>query len=302
MKQRKYYFSPTLLDQFCNLRNSDAVYEKYYGMSENPQITSEEFYEQKYREIIDRINDVKTPTTEAQAKGTCLNEIVDCIIKKRATSSSVYIKTIREQEDLYNALYDSQGIIDPDRNYSEILDERCREILSKIGQQFIYARDGEFEFFFDIPFCKSIAEYFSGCLCQFYTAADLETSKGMVEIHGYLDYFRRKSIYDLKTCKSYTFGNYGSYNQRHAYPYCMIKSGMMTDVQDVEFTAYKLTGGNSRTPLITGEQYREVYTFDWKQSVEVLTENCERFIEFLENNMENINLDKTRIFGGNRHE
>lgn len=105
---------------------------------------------------------------------------------------------------------------------------------------------------------------------------------------------------DLKTCKNYTFGDYAHYNQRFAYPYCMITSGMMTEVQDVEFTAYRLTGGNSRNLLISGVQNREVYTFDMKQSVEILTENCESFIDFINNNIENINRNTTRIFGENR--
>lgn len=301
MKQPSYFFSPTLLDQFCNLCESDSIYEKYYGNSENPQLTAEDFHEQKYQELLDRINGVKSPTTEAQAKGTCLNEIVDCIIKRKACpSGGVFIKTIRCLDDYSEILLSlAKPMLKQDE---EAIIKQARETLARIGKAFIYARLEDFEFFFDIDFCKSIADYYSNCICQFYTSANLETSKGIVELHGYLDYFRRKNIFDLKTCKNYSFGNYDKYNQRHAYPYCMITSGMMTEVQDVEFTAYKLVGGNSRNPLIVGEQNREVYTFDYKQSVEILTSNCERFIDFINNNIENIDRSKTRIFGGNRNE
>lgn len=301
MKQPSYFFSPTLLDQFCNLCESDAIYEKYYGRSETPEFTAEEFHETKYRELIDRINNVRTPTTESQAKGTCLNEIVDCIIKKKPCSNNeVFIKTIRTQEDFFEVVLSREK---PEtEEETEKIKKQASELLAKIGKAFIYARLDDFEFFFDVDFCKDIAKYFENCICQFYTAATLETNKGVVELHGYLDYFRMKTIFDLKTCKSYTFGNYAHYNQRFAYPYCMIKSGMMTEVQQVEFTAYKLMGGNSRFPLITGEQNKEVYTYDFEESVKILKQTCESFIDFLENNNENIDRSKTRIFGENRNE
>ena len=290
-----------MLDQYCNLCNSDAIWEKYYGMSETPQCTAEEFHEMKYQELIDRINGVRTPSTESQAKGTCLNEIVDCIIKRKATpGGGVFIKTVRSMDDYLTIAY-AKAKPETEEEYAQVK-KVAQELLVKIGKAFIYASLDDFEFFFDIDFCKSVAEYYHDCICQFYTSANLETPRGIVELHGYLDYFRMKSIFDLKTCKSYAFGNYTHYNQRFAYPYCMIKSGMMTEVQDVEFTAYKLVGGNSRSPLITGEQNREVYTFDYKQSVEILTENCVGFIDFINSNIENIDRSKTRIFGENRNE
>lgn len=299
MKQPSYFFSPTLLDQYYSLCNSDTIWEKYYGHSETPQFTTEEFHETKYQELIDRINNVKTPTTEAQAKGTCLNEIVDCIIKKKsAPGGGVFIKTIRSMEDFLEIAL-AKAKPKTEEEQKKII-QQSQELLAKIGKSFIYASLEDFEFFFDVDFCKSIAKYFDGCICQFYTAANLEISKGVVELHGYLDYFRMKSIMDLKTCKNYTFGDYAHYNQRFAYPYCMITSGMMTEVQDVEFTAYRLTGGNSRNLLISGVQNREVYTFDMKQSVEILRQNCESFIDFINNNIENIDRSTTRIFGENR--
>lgn len=301
MKQPDYFFSPTLLDMFCNLCESDAIYEKYYGGSETPGIAPEEFHETKYRELIDRINNVRTPTTEAQAKGTCLNEIVDSIVKKKHSSSNgVFIKTIRTQEDFFEVVLAKER---PEtKEEVEQIVKHSSELLAKIGKAFIYTRLDDFEFFFDIDFCKGIAKYFENCICQFYTSAILETDKGIVELHGFPDYFRMKKIFDLKTCKSYTFGNYAHYNQRHAYPYCMIKSGMMTEVQEMEFTAYKLNGGNGRCPLITGEQYKEVYTFDYDESVKVLKRNCENFIDFVGNNSKNIDRSKTKIFGENRNE
>lgn len=302
MKQPSYFFSPTLLDQFCNLCNSDAIWEKYYGKSETPQYTTEEFHEMKYQELIDRINNVKTPTTESQAKGTCFNEIIDCIIKKKAEpSNGVFIKTIRSMEDFLEIAF-AKAKPETEEEQKKIA-QQSQELLSKIGKAFIYASLEDFEFFFDIDFCKSVAEYFHDCICQFYTSANLELSNGIiVELHGFLDYFRKKSILDLKTCKNYTFGDYAHYNQRFAYPYCMITSGMMAEVQDVEFTAYRLTGGNSRNLLISGVQNREVYTFDMKQCVEILRQNCESFIDFINNNIENIDRSTTRIFGENRNE
>lgn len=145
MKQPSYFLSPTLLDQFCNLCNSDAIWEKYYGQSETPRYTTEEFHEMKYQELIDRINNVKTPTTEAQAKGTCFNEIIDCIIKKKAEpSNGVFIKTIRCMEDFLEIAF-AKAKPETEEEQKKIA-QQSQELLSKIGKAFIYTSLEDFEF------------------------------------------------------------------------------------------------------------------------------------------------------------
>lgn len=291
----KYRFYPTLLDSFQNYVESDSIWDKYYGNSEDPSISIEEFHDQKRQDLIDSINRVQHKPSEAASKGTCLNEIVDRIVMKQNVSGTgIIVKTVRDKESCIDAI--SSSLKDSDR---DSIEAKAKEMVERINQPFIFASVDGFQFCFDIAFCKEIAEYYSGCLCQYRTSATLPTSKGNVELYGYIDYLREKSIFDLKTTKSYSFGNYERYNQRHAYPYCMETSGMMTEVRDFEFTAYQFAGGNSRSPLITGKQNKEVYTYTRSQSVDILTHNCERLIDFIEENIEEIDKQKTKIFGDN---
>lgn len=68
-------------------------------------------------------------------------------------------------------------------------------------------------------------------------------------------------MYDIKTTSRYEFGKYSDGWQRHVYPYCLISSGLVKDIDSFEYTAYHLKGGTSRTPLITGVQYPELYKY-----------------------------------------
>ena len=291
-QQPKYRFYPTLLDSFQNYVDSDSIWDKYYGNSETPPVTMEEFHDQKLQDLLDSINRVEREPSEAAAKGTCLNEIVDrIVIGKSPTDSKVVVKTVKDLETCIAAIK-HRGENQRQEGYAI----QAKDLLELVRQPFIYARVDGFEFYFDINLCKEVAQYFKGSLCQYRTSAVLPTCKGNVELYGYIDYLREKSIFDLKTTKSYTFGNYSKYNQRHAYPYCMETSGMMAEVRDFEFTAYQLSGGNSRSPLITGKQNKEVYTYSRNQSVEILTDNCERLIDFVNDNIEKIDLSRTKIF------
>ena len=102
-------------------------------------------------------------------------------------------------------------------------------------------------------------------------------------------------VIDAKTTSKYDFGKYEKYWQRHTYPYCLIASGQMNSIKAFEFTAFALKGGTSRTPLISGSRFPEYYTYNHEQSVKLLTNHVERFIEFLEANREHIT--NTKIFG-----
>ena len=293
MQQPKYRFYPTLLDSFLNYKDSDSIWDKYYGVSENPSVSAEEFHDQKRKDLLDSINRIEHEPSEAAAKGTCLNEIVDRIINKQTqTDSKVKVKTIRKREDLLD-IFKLDGTKD-----AECIELR-KEYFERIDLPAIYASVDGFEFFFDVVFCQEIANYYKGCLCQYRTNAILPTSYGGVELYGYIDYLREKTIFDLKTTKNYSFGNYAKYNQRHAYPYCMEESGMMSEVRDFEFTVYQLSGGTMRNPIITGKQNREVYTYSRNQSIEVLTQNCERLIDFVQDNIEEIDFSRTKIFKEN---
>lgn len=310
--QPNYCFSPSLLDAFQ--RMVDTKVEEFFYQDEtgawhlNWNDTEETFHYSEEevdallkQEFIDKVNKVPTPPSEAASKGTAFNEIVDCLVKKcKPSNPSIVIKTIRSGEDLFDArpkpaplLVNGQEMMDAVA--TQELKKKCFEEFAKIGVPFIYSALDGFEFFFDKDFCIEAAEYFKNCICQYYTKGLLETSKGIVELHGYIDYLRQDRLFDAKTTKQYAFGNYQKKWQRYTYPFTLIESGMMNEVNSFEFTIYMLKGGSSRTPLITGTQYKEVYTYDHEQARKMLTQQCERVIEFLEENISLISNKK--VFG-----
>lgn len=97
-QQPKYRIYATLLDAFGVYLNSDVIWDKYWGWSENPPHTPEEFHEQQFQELIDRINR-KPFDSEAADKGTAFNEVIDCMVENRKSETvqveKVY-KVIRE--------------------------------------------------------------------------------------------------------------------------------------------------------------------------------------------------------------
>lgn len=311
MQQPNYAFSPSLLDAFQ--RMVDTKVEEFFYQDEtgawhlNWNETEETFHYSEEevdallkQEFIDKVNKVPTQPSEAASKGTAFNEIVDCLVKKcKPSNEGIIIKTIRNGEYLYDArikkLSYEADVLGKDVVPETLPKQESMDQFAKIGVPFIYAGIDGFEFFFDKDFCLEAAEYFKNCICQYYTKGILETSKGVVELHGYIDYLRQDRLYDAKTTKQYSFGNYQKKWQRYTYPFTLIESGMMNEVNSFEFTIYLLKGGTSRTPLITGTQYKEVYTYDHEQARKMLTQQCERVIEFLEQNRSLIT--NMKVFG-----
>lgn len=310
--QPNFAFSPSLLDAFQ--RMVDTKVEEFFYKDEtgawhlNWNETEEtlHFSEEEVdallkQEFIDKVNKVPEPPSEAACKGTAFNEIVDCLVKKcKPTNPDIVIKTIRDGFDLFEARPKPAPIVIDGKELMDALatnelQQTCCDQFAKIGVPFIYASLDGFEFFFDKFFCLEAAEYFKDSICQYYTKCMLETSKGVVELHGYIDYLRMDRLFDAKTTKQYAFGNYQKKWQRYTYPFSLIESGMMKEVNSFEFTIYVLKGGSSRTPLITGTQYKEVYTYDHEQARKMLTQQCERVIEFLEENRSLIT--NMKVFG-----
>lgn len=308
-----YAFSPSLLDAFETMNNtkledyfyqdeSGAWHKNYNEEDGTFHLSDAEMHERLKKEFLDKVNKVPQPPSEAASKGTAFNEIVDCLVLNRKPENpKVVIKTIRSGDDLFSVKPKPSPVILPDNTTRpdeaamNQLYAQCMEQYSKIGMPFIYAAIDGFEFLFDKNLCMDAAEYHKNSLCQYYTAATLQTSKGLVELHGYIDYLRENKIFDAKTSKKYDFGNYMHRWQRYTYPYTMIESGLMDAVSSFEFTIYKLTGGGPRSPLITGERYMEEYTYDHEQAKQMLVAHCEQLIDFLEANRESIT--NLKVFG-----
>lgn len=282
--KKDYAFSPSLLDAYQRMLDTTA--EEYFWKDEagawhlnwNEKEETLHYSEEEVdallkQEFLDKVNKVPTPPSEAANKGTAFNEIIDCLIlHRKAVNPKVVIKTVRSGDDLSQARKET-GLSEDDKIKFE-----------KIGKTFIYAGLDGFEFFFEKEFCLGAAEYFRNSICQYYTKSLLETQKGIVELHGYIDYLRQDKVYDCKTTKRYSFGDFQKKWQRYTYPFTLIESGMMREVNSFEFTIYVLSGGSSRQPVITGKQYKEIYTYDHEQARNMLTQQCERLAEFLEEN------------------
>lgn len=282
-------YSPSILDAFQSYLDCEALYEKFFGHSEEPSQTYEEYEQQKFQELIDKINRVPFES-EAASRGSCLNEIVDCIVMRtKSTRDDITIKTLSSFDKLCE-----DGAWDMVENKPLAYEQW----FETIRQPCLWAQNGKFEFYFDISFCKQVAAYFKDSLCQIYTEAPIETKYGKVLLYGYPDYVRENKVYDLKTTSKYEFGKYSKYWQQHVYPYTLIESGKMTEVQTFEFTAFQMKGGTARSPLIYGDMYPEVYVYSHEASTKALRGICEQFTEFLTNNKHLIKDEK--IFGGEK--
>ena len=275
-----YRFYPSLLDKFHKYLNIDSALEDFLYLGEDGKwhknysettdeyhFTPEEVEALVKQELIDSINRVPFES-EAADKGTAFNAIIDCYVHKK--------EHVPDERNPYQIRGDQEAntiqVYFPE---TDIAPERS--------------------FLFDRSWCVEQSNYFKGSVSQLFVSAILPTKYGDVELYGFIDELRRDVVYDIKTTSRYEFGKYSHGWQRHVYPYCLIASGQMQSVKAFEFTAYALKGGTSRTPLISGTQFPEYYTYNHEQSTRLLTAHCEAFIQFLDANRELIT-DK-KIFG-----
>lgn len=261
----KYRIYPSLLDKFGQYLRSDEEVESFWNIDNETgeyKKTAEEIESELKQSLLDSINRVPFDS-EAADKGTAFNEVVDCLIHNRKPEPGSKV-----------------------------------QLVSNVESNFIQATINDRIFLFDLAWCKAAAEYFKGSVSQLFVCATIETKYGTVELYGFVDELKRDTVFDIKTTSKYDFGKYANGWQRHVYPYCLIESGQMESVKAFEYTAYQLKGGTSRTPLISGTCYPEYYVYNHEQTVKLLRNHCERFIEFLEENRALITDNK--IFGGEK--
>lgn len=250
----KYRVYPSLLDKFQSLLDYEQEADAWWNKRGDEYILDPDQYRDKLeRELIDAINRIPIENREAADRGTALNEIVDSIIsredKHQQCSSIVSVR-------------DSAGI-----------------------PLAVKADIGEFTFTFDINLVWALRERLRGSLCQYFVSATIDTDYGVVELYGYLDYWLRDRIIDLKTTSSkYEFGKYENHWQRWVYPYCVIESG---ETDHIESFIY-LVGHLNKSAIIGGELYPEVYDYNHEQSKANLRGILEQFIAWLEEHRDSI--------------
>ena len=263
MLQPKYKIYPSILDKFQKFLDSDLVAEEFWNKDsdDNYKLAPDEMSDKLEKELIDSINRIDRGPSEAADKGTAFNEIIDCAIENRGST--------RDDMQIFS-------------------------VFAKEKEPCILAEFNGWKFTFDIDLCRKVAQYFCDCIPQYTCSAILPTAYGDVELYGHVDYIGVNKVYDLKTTKQYQFGNYSEYWQKHLYPYCLVESGEMEDVSEFEFTVIKWK--ELKNKPISGEIYKEVYTYSHEQSREKLKAICEAFIEWLEMHRDVITDQK--IFGG----
>jgi hypothetical protein len=182
----KYLIYPSLLDKFQGLLSSSEIYQDYWGFSEDPEKTEEQFEQEQFQALIDGINRVPFES-EAADRGTAFGEIVDCLIAHRSTDKMT-LKSDKEAGTV-TALYKNQTFV------------------------------------FPLQICLEFAEYFYGAKSQVYCEGLLPTKYGNVLLYGYIDQIKDFSIHDIKTTGKYKHGKYGRGWQHIVYPYCIEKQG-----------------------------------------------------------------------------
>ena len=213
-RQIKYRFYATLLDAFRTYVNSDVIYEKYWGYSEEPPHTPEEFHELKFQEFIDTVNR-KPFDSEVADRGTVFNEIIDCIVEHHNSKMCKITK-----------VNDGFGKV--------------------IGIKGVYH---EREFIFPIELVMEVANYYKGSLPQQYIQGVLPTRFGDVLLYGYIDYVAPFCTHDLKTTGRYSVGNYKDHAQHLVYPYCLYQHG--ADVPMFEYNVVELNSNITRWETYT---------------------------------------------------
>lgn len=261
LRQPDYCIYPSLLDKFQDLLDYEIVADEPWNKSgDDYKLPPDEMYYKIEAELIDMINRVDGIPSEAADRGTAFNEIVDCLIRKEPCT----------REDL--------------KIYSTTTPEMQKVIVAEID---------DFKFIYDARFCKQVAALFSGSLTQYMCDATMQTSKGSVWLYGYIDEWVGNKLYDIKTTGYYNFGKFEHKWQRHLYPWCVIESGMATEIESFEYTVVVFPKGQL---ILSGTVYPEVYTYDHEQSTSLLRAHIEAFIDWLESRRKFIT--NPRIFGG----
>jgi hypothetical protein len=196
----KYKFYATLLDAFQGYLSSSEIYQQFWGFSENPKTSEEDFEKQQFKSLIDRINRVPFES-EPASKGTAFNEMIDCIIESR--TSKDYLITAHMDSDIINV--------------------RC----------------DKYSFDFPLKLSSEIALMCDGALTQQLVEGVMPTKYGNVLLYGYMDELLPFKSVDIKTTKKYNAFKYRNNWQHKVYPYCLQQSGVFIDDFEYIITDFK---------------------------------------------------------------
>lgn len=196
----QYKIYPSLLDAYADYRNASEIWETYWGSSEHPSKSLEEFQEEQYQSVIDRINRVPFES-EAADRGTALNNLVDYLAAGRGTP--MFHTWVKDDVNL----------------------------------GFAVEYNGH-TFYFPHAMVDELAKYYNGCMAQTFVKGKIITMYGEVELYGFVDYVAQDCIHDLKTTSRYSVGKYADHWQWVVYPYCLSQMGCL--IKNFEYNVVEI--------------------------------------------------------------
>ena len=240
MRQLNYRFYATILDAYYGYLNSDVIWEKYWGWSENPPHTPDEFHELQFKELIDRINR-KPFDNEKADRGTCFNELIDALIENRKPKDVDVERT--PDGKCYQAVYNNRTFI------------------------------------FPISLCKEFSNYFKGALTQQRVEAVLPTAFGDVLVYGFIDELMPATVHDIKTTGSYSVGKFKDHFQHLVYPYALMQNGSDVRIFEYNVVEFNKAGfavdTYTETYVFNPERDIPILTRHCEEFIEFLEENRE---------------------------
>lgn len=184
---RQYNLYPTLLDALNRLISAPKTWETYWGQSETPSKTLEEYEAEVRQQTLDTINRVEREPSREATLGTIFNELLDGFV----------------------------------------VDELNMGMLTNEGEVLHIERDGFEYDFDVAWLCSLMDYYGKGWVCQQYVETILPTRHGDVKLYGYVDRYRDGDIVDIKTTGSYTLDKYAEGWQRHVYTLALADRGIV---------------------------------------------------------------------------
>jgi hypothetical protein len=219
MSRQQYNIYATLLDAFQGWLSSSEIYQEYWGFSEEPAKTEEEFEQEQLQSLLDRINRVPFDS-EAADKGTAFNEVVDCIIEHRISHKM--------------------------------------DITSNPATGTITAVYNNRTFVFPTSACVECAKYYKGAATQVYTDAVLNTKYGDVLLYGFIDELMPESVHDIKTTSKYKAGKFRNNWQHIVYPYCLNNNGNKVNDFEYNVVVLNGMNYSTFTELYTYQPERDI--------------------------------------------
>lgn len=192
-----YRISPSLLNKFSDWLNAGDDWDRYWGDSQQPPQSREDYERSKHDELIAYLNGDPQPPMEEADRGTCLNEIIDCLLGNASREDVTW----ERQDNIY------------------------------------VARKGDFVFRFDGGLVDSLTLTFKTSVAQYHLCHGYRFEGGVIYLHGYADYIFPTMIWDLKTTGKYAPEKYSCNWQRHVYPVIAVDSQSLTLCERFTFLA-----------------------------------------------------------------